>query len=99
MYLLSQLFKNTQKKRENIMKKHPINLALEYYGNDLVSLRDDYDASSGYSMVSGGCFAISYADQRKDLLELGYGVDHLDDDHIYELYCDIMVEALDNFLG
>lgn len=81
------------------MKKHPINLALEYYDGDLVSLQDDYDASSGYSMVSGGCFAISYSDQREDLLQLGYGVDHMDDEQVFEFYCDIMAEALDNFLG
>lgn len=72
---------------------------LEHYAYDIVALVADYRNVGAYAMVSGGCFAISYYDQRAKLQACGYKVDHLDDSQVFELYCDTVVDVLDETVG
>lgn len=74
-------------------------ILLDYYGNDLQALEDDYKANGAYGLVSGGSFAIYYDDQRKELAESGYDFKELDDQEIFETYRDIVVDTLDKYLG
>ena len=72
---------------------------LEHYAYDIVALVYDYQNVGGYAMASGGCFAIYYDDQKAELQECGYNVDHLDDNQVFELYCDTVVGVLDETVG
>lgn len=74
-------------------------ILLGHYDNDLEALKADYKANGGYELASGGSFAIYYDDQRKELQDCGYNFDEFDDDEMYEIYCDLVVQALEENLG
>lgn len=74
-------------------------ILLDYYGNDLQALEVDYKANGAYGLVSGGSFAVYYDDQRKELAECGYDFEELDDQEIFEAYCNNVAQTLEENLG
>lgn len=75
-----------------------LELLLEHYDN-IEDMQADYNTVGALRMVEGGCFAISYHNQREELEETGQQVSHLSDNEVYELYKSEVVKVLEEEFG